>query len=374
MDQKFKEALERLSAEQATASEEVEVDSAEGVKVESIDWLWDKRFALGKLGLIGGNPERGKGLIYCDMVSRITRGAPWPCNEGKAEEGHCIIIQQEDDLADTVVPRLAAAGAVLSKVALINMIRKTDGSARRVLDLAHDWPKLWGVVDQLRGENKNPLLLVIDPLAAYIGRLNAASGNEVRSALAPLVDMLKHFHLAGLGIMHFNKKIDVDNALARISDSVAFGALARHCFVATDDPENERRLLVKAKNNLAPDVKALSYTIRPVLAGADHRDGRAIYAPRIEWGYEHVEVRAVQAMRAENGGTSASNPRNEAKELLRQILPLAQKEVEERAKVEMISMKTLRRAKKELGVISEKDGIKGGWIWRLPEDAEVKGF
>jgi putative DNA primase/helicase len=174
--------------------------------------------------------------------------------------------------------------------------------------------------------------------------------------------------------MHFNKKIDVDNALARISDSVAFGALARHCFVATDDPENERRLLVKAKNNLAPDVKALSYTIRAVLAAADHRDGRAIYAPRIEWGYEHVEVRAVQAMRAENGGTSASNPRNEAKELLRQILPLAQKEVEERAKAEMISMKTLRRGKKELGVISEKDGIKGGWIWRLPGNAEANGF
>ena len=235
------------AAKAAAAPEEIETETAQGVQMESIDWLWDKRFALGKLGLIGGNPERGKGLIYCDMVSRITRGAPWPCNEGTAEKGHCIIVQQEDDLADTVVPRLAAAGAVLSKVTLVKMIKKVDGSGRRVLDLAHDMPKLCELLDRLEGANENPLLMAIDPLLAYVGRLNASSGNEVRSALAPLVDMLKHLHIAGLGIMHFNKKIDVDNALARISDSVAFGALARHCFVATDDPENERRLLVAGR-------------------------------------------------------------------------------------------------------------------------------
>src|SRR5262245_57538599 len=110
----------------------------------------------------------------------------------------------------------------------------------------------------------------------------------------PLVDLLKHFHIAGLGIMHFNKKIDVDNALARIADSLAFAAVARHCFVTTDDPENERRLLVKAKNNLAPDVKALSYRIETRLAGEDHRDGRSIYAPVIVWGAEHVEISALQ--------------------------------------------------------------------------------
>jgi hypothetical protein len=351
------------AAKAAATPEEIEIETAEGVKMESIDWLWDKRFALGKLGLIGGNPERGKGLIYCDMVSRITRGAPWPCNEGKAEEGHCIIMQQEDDLADTVVPRLAAAGAVLAKVTLVKMIKKMDGSSQRVLDLAHDIPKLRELLDRLEGDN--PLLLVIDPLMAYIGRLNASSGNEVRSALAPLVDMLKHFHIAGLGIMHFNKKIDVDNALARISDSVAFGALARHCFVATDDPENERRLLVKAKNNLAPDVKALSYTIRALHAGADHRDGRAIYAPRIEWGYEHVEVSAAQAMRAENNGKAAVSATQSAKDFLERTVkdePIPQTEIEEAMQGEPFKMRTLHQVKKDLGIESKR--INGKWCWQ----------
>ena len=179
--------------------------------------------------------------------------------------------------------------------------------------------------------------------------------------------------------MHFNKKIDVDNALARIADSLAFGAVARHCFVTTDDPENERRLLVKAKNNLAPDVKALSYRIETRLAGEDHRDGRSIYAPLIIWGTEHVEISALQAMQAESGGRSASNPRKDAKDLLLKLLDgaeMAQKDIEDRAEGECISLKTLKRAKKDLGVESYKDGMSGGWMWRIPKkgDGEVEGF
>jgi putative DNA primase/helicase len=356
------------AAKAASTPEELEVVTADQVKIESIDWLWPNRFARGKLGLLGGNPERGKGLIIADTFSRITRGAPWPCNEGTAPKGNLVLLQQEDDLNDTVAPRLRAAGADMSRVRILGMIRKVDGSGRRMFDLNNDLPKLWNVLDSL----DDPVMLAIDPLTAYIGRLNASSGNEVRSALTPLVDLLKHFHVAGLGIMHFNKKIDVDNALARIADSVAFGALARHCFVVTDDPENERLLLVKAKNNLAPDVKALSYSIRAVHAGNDHRDGRAIYAPRVEWGHEHVEISATQAMRAEANGTAATNPRKEAKDFLSDILangPMPQKDIEEAVKGESFSMRTIKTAKKEMGIVSEKTGLDGGWVWRLPEEA-----
>lgn len=43
-----------------------------------------RRFALGKLGLIGGLPDKGKGLIGADIIARCTTGADWPCNEAKA--------------------------------------------------------------------------------------------------------------------------------------------------------------------------------------------------------------------------------------------------------------------------------------------------
>jgi hypothetical protein len=179
--------------------------------------------------------------------------------------------------------------------------------------------------------------------------------------------------------MHLNKRVDVDHALARIADSLAFGAVARHCFVTTDDPENERRLLIKAKNNLAPDVKALSYRIETRLAGEDHRDRRPVYAPMIVWGTEHVEISALQAMQAEAGGRAASNPRKEAKDLILKLLdgaPMAQKDVEDRAEGEGISPITLKRAKKDLGIESFKDGLTSGWMWRLPKkgNGDAEGF
>jgi putative DNA primase/helicase len=357
------------AAKASAVPEEIEILRADQVKTEKIDWCWHNRFSLGALGLLGGNPDRGKGLIICDTFSRITRGAPWPCNEGNAQIGDVILLQQEDDIRRTVVPRLRAAGADLSRVHLLKMVNKVDGSGKRVLNLTTDLPMVRKALEQAN----DPQLLAIDPLTAYIGKLNAGSGVDVRSVLMPLVDLLEEFHIACIGVMHFNKKVDVDNALARIADSVAFGAVARHCFVVTDDPENDRRLLVKAKNNLAPDVKALSYTIREVHAGQDHRTGEDIRQPRIEWGYEHVEISATQAMRAEMNGTAATNPRKQAKDFLNTSLsagPRPQKEIEDRAKAEMISTATLRRAKKELGIESYKDGLTGGWMWKLPEGGD----
>ena len=41
--------------------------------------------------------------------------------------------------------------------------------------------------------------------------------------------------VAIIAVMHFNKKMDVTNALLRISDSLAFGAVARHVYGVIDD-------------------------------------------------------------------------------------------------------------------------------------------
>jgi putative DNA primase/helicase len=363
------------AATEGATPEEFESVRADEVKIEAIDWLWPHRFARGKLGLLAGMPERGKGLILSDIFARITRGMPWPCDEGKAEIGDVLLLQQEDDPADTVVPRLAAAGADLARIHILKMIKKTDGSGKRIFNIVADLPMLHAVLQRANTAQ----LLAIDPLTAYIGKVNAAAGVEVRSALMPLVDLLREFHIAGIGVMHLNKKIDVDNAVARISDSLAFVAVSRQAFIVTDDAENERRLFVKAKNNLAPDVKALSYRIETRRAGQDHRDGCDIFAPVIIWGTEHVEISAMQAMQAEAGGKAASNTRKDAKDLILKLLDgatMAQKEIVDRAEGEGISLATLRRAKRDLGVESFKDGLSGGWMWRLPKkgNGDAEGF
>jgi putative DNA primase/helicase len=307
-------------------------------------------------------------------VHPFTRGASWPCDEGRAPSGDVVIIQQEDDENDTLAPRLKVAGADMSRVRIVGMVRKTDGSGERVFNIANDLPML----ERLLESFNNPVMLAIDPLQVYVGKLNAAAGTEVRSTLMPLVDLLKRFHVLGLGVMHFNKKVDINNALVRVSDSMAFGAVARHCFVVTNDPANDRKLPIKAKNNLWTDVKALSYHTDEVVADRDHD----IKAPRIAWD-EHVEINPADAMQAEAGGFAASTPRKEAKDLLTKHLAgggVPQKEIEDIiVGGEGITKMTLNRAKRDLGIISKKGkGVNDGWIWYLPEhapkDAAVDGF
>ena len=110
---------------------------ADAVRMIAIEWIWPDRFAIGKLGIIAGLPDVGKGQMLCYIAARIT-GADnnWPCEEGIALQGNVILLTAEDDLRDTVVPRLAAAGADLSRIHIVKMVR--DGDKKRMFSLVTD--------------------------------------------------------------------------------------------------------------------------------------------------------------------------------------------------------------------------------------------
>ena len=105
--------------------------------------------------------------------------------------------------------------------------------------------------------------MLIDPISAYlgVGKVDSFRGTDVRAVLTPLTTLAVDTKVAVIGVMHFNKKTDVTNALLRISDSLAFGAVARHVYGVIDDAENKRKLFVRAKNNVAAKIKnqTLSY-------------------------------------------------------------------------------------------------------------------
>jgi len=55
----------------------LESTKASEFSIRAIRWFWPGRLALGKLGLIGGLPDKGKGLISADIIARCTTGAEW---------------------------------------------------------------------------------------------------------------------------------------------------------------------------------------------------------------------------------------------------------------------------------------------------------
>jgi putative DNA primase/helicase len=336
-------------------------------KMEAIEWLWPNRFALGKVGLIVGLPEEGKGQLLCYIAAQVTSpGGQWPCDEGAAPQGYVVLLTAEDHPNDTVVPRLAAAGADLDRIEIIKMVR--DDNKTRMFSLLTD-------LDLLRQkiiEVGNVKVVQIDPITAYLGhgKIDSFRTTDVRSILAPLVELAAELGVALIAIMHFNKKTDVTNALLRISDSLAFGATARHVYAAVDDTENKRKLLVRAKNNLAPNNnKTLAYRFSARKVGRDSKTGKEIWAPYVIWEPRHVDVTVFEAMQATTRPKSTT-ARDDAKQFLRDALAkgaVSSNEIAEEAEANGISRPTLFRAKADLKIKAKKDGVRGVWVWQLPE-------
>ena len=338
---------------------------AADVPMEAVDWLWPNRFAIGKLGLLVGLPDEGKGQVLCDIAARVTCGDEWPCREGRAPQGNVIMLTAEDDLSDTVVPRLAAAGADLNRIHFVNMV--CDNGKNRMFSLVSDLEILRRKIREIG----DVVLIEIDPISAYlgVGKIDSFRTTDVRAVLGPVVELANALKVAVIGIMHFNKKVDITNALLRISDSLAFGATARHVYGVVNDAENKRKLVVRAKNNLASDTadKALAYRFGLREVGVDPETSKPIWAPHVIWENQHVDVTAMErdASGIENKSPAA---RDEAKKFLREILangPVTKTEIEEAAKANGIAERTLFRAKNDLNVMAKKDAPDGGWTWRL---------
>ena len=98
---------------------------AADIEPNRIDFLWPGRLARGKHTAIAGEPGDGKSQLSVSIAAAaISRGGEWPCGEGRAPIGNVIIFNAEDGAADTVVPRLMAAGADLERVHIVSAVIK----------------------------------------------------------------------------------------------------------------------------------------------------------------------------------------------------------------------------------------------------------
>jgi hypothetical protein len=185
--------------------------------------------------------------------------------------------------------------------------------------------------------------ILIDPVTAYLGlgKVGSYRATDVRAVLGPLKDFAEELSAAVIGIMHFNKKIDVTNVLLRVSDSLAFVAAPRHVFGVVDDSENGRKLVVRAKNNLVDAEqkrKSLAFHFDMKQVGTDARNGKPIEAPFVVWEPGYVDVTATEALSAASENKSPT-ALEDAREFLRNMLTdgggcAPQAEIEEAAEAE----------------------------------------
>ena len=88
------------------------------IVAKPVRWAWPNRIALAKLTALAGRPKIGKGLLYSHLIARVTRGELRGDLKGPR---NVILVTTEDEPGDTLKPRLMAAGADLSRVAIFQM-------------------------------------------------------------------------------------------------------------------------------------------------------------------------------------------------------------------------------------------------------------
>jgi predicted ATP-dependent serine protease len=151
------------------------------VQRELLDWLWPSRIPPGKLTLLAGDPGLGKSFVLLDIAARVSSGAAWPDLPLLTQRpGGVVLFNAEDDLADTIAPRLDRAEANDSNIVAIEGVSMMG--QRRHFSLECDLPRLAEVIET----HPNTRLVVVDPISAYTGKIDSHNNSEVRGMLAPL--------------------------------------------------------------------------------------------------------------------------------------------------------------------------------------------
>jgi RecA-family ATPase len=268
-----------------------------------------------------------------------------------------VLLSAEDGLADTIRPRLDAAGADPSKILALATTLDAEGY-ERMLSIPEDLPLIERGIRRVGAK-----LVVVDPLMAFLsGEANAHKDSDVRRALAPLAALAERTGAAVLVVRHLNKASG-GNALYRGGGSIGIIGAARSALLVAKDPEDEnRRVLASLKSNLAQPAPSLAFTLEEAESGA----------VRVRW-RGGTDLDAAKLL-ATSAGREEGDAFSEATEFLREMLAdgaVAARQIQDEAEDAGIKETTLKRAKKAVGVSTYREGVEGKqgggkWMWEIP--------
>ena len=336
------------------------------INAKPITWLWHGWLPAGKLTILAGSAGTGKTTLALGLAATLTSGGRWPDGAGQVSPGNVLIWSSEDAADDTLVPRLIASGADLTRCHFIDGVM--ENGSKEAFDPAHDIHALNKAVLALGGVS----LLIVDPIVSAVsGDMHRA--NDVRRSLQALVDFAETHSCAVLGISHFAKGGAGRSPQDRVIGSQAFGALARMVLVAAKEESGNRRVLARAKSNIARDDGGVSYSLDVV-----NIDG-GIETTRVLWegvitGTAREILGDVEYDEDENDTSSRDDLERMLIDTLREAggrMPAKALQAEIRDAGH--SWDAAKRIKKSLGIEAVKASMGGPWTWCLPDRREHEG-
>lgn len=218
------------------------------VKTEEVKWLWYPYIPCGKLTLLQGDPGDGKSTFMINLAACITNGSRLP-DGTKIPDAKPVIYQcAEDNVADTIKPRLEAAGADLDKIAFI--------------DDADEPVTLIDVRLEQNIKAFGAKLLILDPLQAFIPPdMDMQNALKMRGVMSKLTKVAQRTDCAIVLIGHMNKG-SAGKKLYRGLGSIDIAAIARSVLmISRDEGDTEMRYMYPVKSSLAPEGDAIAFLL-----------------------------------------------------------------------------------------------------------------
>lgn len=349
--------------------DELVIRSMAGVTPTNVRWLWRSRLAKGKLTLFQGDPGQGKSQITIYIASIISKGAKF-IDDFECEQGQTLFITAEDDAADTLKPRLMAQEANMENIYELQWIKTAQGKTK-----LFNFDKYMDDLKKVTRTLKSLKLIVVDPISAFLGKIDGNASSEVRGLLYELKNIAEEMDCAVILVTHNNKNSN-QKAISRSSGSHAFGAAARMVYAfglrppddESDQPKETEFAMAPIKNNLTKDPDTLVYTIKTTYVyGTDDEE---IITSKIAWhGTSVATAQQIVDYQPNKKARTAGRPDDkfqECKAEMELLLwgkdTLAGKEVKETMdKLTQFSQSMIKRAREALGYVASFDGYEHKW-------------
>lgn len=318
------------------------------VKPTRVRWLWPRYLPLGKITIIDGDPGTGKSTMLLDLAARGSRGALSPTGDDLGGPWSTIYVTAEDDVDDTIRPRLDAAEADVARIFHVALLR-----------LPSEVDRLRDYMDEVR-----PKLVIIDPVMGHLdGEVRTNSDPSVREALQPCVALAAEFDCAIVALRHLSKESG-RAAMYRGGGSIGFAGLARAVFAVGVDPDDDDRFVLAAvKINVARRPTSLAYRLEAdgptdpphvTWEGESEHNAEALIGSTQESAKDATKTgrlaAAIRAVVEANGGDMA------AKDGYRAL---------EADGFDVSSQDMVTKARRQAGVEVTKRGFDGPWHWVL---------
>jgi putative DNA primase/helicase len=358
----YREALQTHTTPPAPPPPSVILECGSNLNPQPVDWLWPGYLARGKFTLLAGQGGTGKTTLAGQFAANLTSGSQFPDGAWCAP-GNILIWSGEDDPADTLLPRLIAAGAERSRCFFVKASRIEGETVP--FDPSRDLLSLLSAIDDIGGVD----LLIVDPVVSAVTG-DSHKNTEVRRALQPLVDLAAATRAAVLGISHFSKGGQGLDPTQRVIGSVAFAAVARVVLVAAKikgEEGEDKRILARSKSNIGPDDGGFEYTLEQIEALP------GIEASRVVWGAA-VEGTARELLTDPATDDEGHESAGDAAELLRECLTgpgwFPAKDATRTMTDAGFTKKQIWAASKKINVSRRKGAMNEGWYWRIPGGGE----